>query len=150
MEFFEFADVQTTEPAIRNVLQVENLPQFCAEIDAVDRPEPLGHVIYFPHWGRFHIRREEIMGGVRFWIPDCPNALAWTVTTGYPPHPQRIVLHATINRTFHDEEFIEATRALLAALKQGLEDAPENTWPQRTESMAFLGDLRGGSRQDGG
>ncbi|MBU0910349.1 MAG: hypothetical protein KKA54_10495 [Proteobacteria bacterium] len=121
MEFFEFADVATSQETIRNKISLDNLPFFCEEIEAVEEADALGRVIYFRHWGRFHIRRETVMGGARFSVPDCPNALAWTVTTGYPPHPEKIVLHATFNRTDHDPEFIAATKALLVGLKIGIE-----------------------------
>ena len=121
MEFFEFADVAATQETIRDKVSLDNLPFFCEEIEAVAETDAVGRVIYFRHWGRFHIRSEKVMGGARFSVPDCPNALAWTVTTGYPPHPEKIVLHATFNRTEHHPEFIAATKALLAALKTGIE-----------------------------
>ncbi|MDA3786733.1 MAG: hypothetical protein PF568_07625 [Deltaproteobacteria bacterium] len=121
MEFFEFADVVTSQEEIRAKVSVETLPDYCEEVEAVDAVEELGRVIYFRQWGRFHIRQETVMGGVLFSVPDCPNALAWTVTTGYPPCLEKIVLHATINRTEHSPEFIGATKALLAAFKTGLE-----------------------------
>lgn len=120
MEFFEFANVLTTEAALRENLIINALPLYCEAVEAVDEAEEPGRVIYFRHWGRFHIKREEVMGGVRFFVPDCPNALAWTITTGYPPHPEIIVLHTTINRTEHDPDFIFATRELLTSLKSGL------------------------------
>jgi len=122
MEFFEFAEVVTTQDAIRSRVSVDSLPLFCEAVEAVDEAEALGRVIYFRHWGRFHIRQETVLGGVRFSVPDCPNALAWTVTTGYPPQPEKIVLHATINRTEHSPEFLAATRSLLTAFKSGLEN----------------------------
>ncbi len=143
MEFFEFAAVATTAEGIRETLTVDALPGFCEEVESVDEVEALGRVIYFLQWGRYHIRCDEVMGGVRYWVPDCPNSLAWTVTTGYPPYPDRIVLHATINRTNHDPEFIDATKALLVALKQGLESTPEGVWPKPVASGMLLGDLRG-------
>ena len=121
MEFFEFTDVVTSQEEIRAKVSVDTLPDYCEEVEAVDGLEELGRVIYFRQWGRFHIRQETVMGGVRFSVPDCPNALAWTVTTGYPPCLEKIVLHATINRTEHSPEFIGATKALLAAFKTGLE-----------------------------
>jgi hypothetical protein len=142
MEFFEFARVGTTPEGIRSILTVDALPDFCEEIDSVDAEKGLGRVIYFLQWGRYHIRRDMVMGGVRFWVPDCPNALAWTATTGYPPHPDRIVLHATINRTSQDQEFIEATKALIATLREGLENVPETVWPRPIEKAVLLGDLR--------
>lgn len=142
MEFFEYADILTTQEAIRNKVSIDTLPFFCEEIEEVAEPEKLGKVIYFRHWGRFHLRREEVMGGVRFSVPDCPNALAWTVTTGYPPYPEKIVLHATINRLEHDAEFIAATKALLATLKTGLENH-FNRESASTEPRPFLmADLR--------
>ena len=142
MEFFEYADILTTQKEIRKKVSIDTLPFFCEEVEAVDAAEELGRVIYFRHWGRFHLRQEDVMGGVRFSVPDCPNALAWTVTTGYPPYPEKIVLHATINRLEHDAEFIDATKALLATLKTGLEEN-FNSEPASTEPRPFLmADLR--------
>ena len=141
MEFFEFADVATTVDGIRAILTVDDLPDFCEEIESVDAKEPLGRVIFFLEWGRYHIRRDEVMGGVRFWVPDCPNALAWTVTTGYPPYPDKIVLHATFNRTEHHQEFIDATKALLKALKNGLEKTPEDLWSKSPAGAPALAEL---------
>ena len=128
MEFFEFAKVATTAEGIRNVITIETLPEVCEEIESIDEMEELGRVIYFHQWGRYHIKCDEVMGGVRFWVPDCPNALAWTVTTGYPPHPEQIVLHGTFNRPAHSDEFIFATESLLRAFKKGLEQFPEEMW----------------------
>jgi hypothetical protein len=121
MEFFAFADIVATEAEIRAKVVIDTLPLYCSAIEGVDEAETLGRVIYFLHWGRFHVREETVMGGVRFSVPDCPNALAWTVTTGYPPEPNKIVLHATINRTEHGAEFLAATKDLLATFKVGLE-----------------------------
>lgn len=137
MEFFEFADILTTQDKIRNKVSIDTLPFFCEEIEEMDAAEELGRIIYFRHWGRFHLRQEDVMGGVRFSVPDCPNALAWTVTTGYPPYPEKIVLHATINRLAHDAEFIEATQALLTTLKTGLE-THFTSEPTQAEPRPFL------------
>ena len=137
VEFFEFAEVLATQEEIRNKMSIDHLPFFCEYIEAVDEAEELGRVVYFRHWGRFHIRRKNVMGGIRFSVPDCPNALTWTVTTGYPPHPEKIVLHATINRTEHDPEFIAATTELLVALKNGME-RNINTESGQAQSRPFL------------
>jgi hypothetical protein len=142
MEFFEFADVLANQEEIRKNVSIDNLPLFCEDVEAVDEVEELGRVIYFRHWGRFHVRREHVMGGIRFSVPDCPNALAWTVTTGYPPHPEKIVLHATINRVEHNPEFIFATRELLAALKTGLEKNFKNDSVQDASQSFLLADWR--------
>jgi hypothetical protein len=143
VEFFEFANVVTTQEEIRDKVSINALPFFCEDVEAVDEPEELGRVIYFRHWGRFHIRRENIMGGVRFFVPDCPNALVWTVTTGYPPYPEKIVLHATINRTEHDLEFIGATKELLATLKFGMERNFNKESVRNDTRPVLITDLRG-------
>ncbi|MDD3814198.1 MAG: hypothetical protein PHZ02_06080 [Desulfocapsaceae bacterium] len=143
MEFFEFADVVTSQEEIRNKVSVDDLPFFCEDVEAVAESEELGRVIYFRHWGRFHVRRENIMGGVRFFVPDCTNALVWTVTTGYPPYPEKIVLHATINRTEHDFEFIEATKELLSTLKSGMERNLKAESVKPLSPPVLITDLRG-------
>ncbi len=144
MEFFEIAEVATNQEEIRAKVSIDTLPLYCEAIEAVDEAEELGRVIYFLHWGRFHVRQETVMGGVRFSVPDCPNALAWTVTTGYPPAPNRIVIHATINRTEHDEEFLAATKDLLATFKAGLERNFAGEAATTADPRPFsLTDLRG-------
>ena len=45
--------------------------------------------------------------GIRFSLLECPNALCWTITTGYPPDSESIIIHLTINRQEKNEEFIE-------------------------------------------
>ena len=142
MEFFAFADIPTTQETIRTRLSLASLPSYCTGIEAIEDEGELDMVVYFSHWGRFHIRSETVMGGVRFSIPDCPNALAWTVTTGYPPCPDKIVLHATINRPSHDEEFIRGVEHLLAAFKNGLEDSTLNKQAEKTVHTIHLMDLR--------
>jgi hypothetical protein len=71
-------------------------------------------------WGEFTLRRDEIMGGVRFSMLDCPNALAWTVTTGYAPARDKLVVHLTINRERKQDEFLEEIRQFLDDLQNGL------------------------------
>ncbi|WP_212636870.1 hypothetical protein [Desulfacinum hydrothermale] len=72
-------------------------------------------------WGRFVIHREKINGGVRFTMPECPNAFPWTVTTGFPPALDKIVVHGTLNRTEHDPDFVESMEEFFAHWKEGLE-----------------------------
>jgi len=75
------------------------------------------------------VRRDRINGGVRFSSVDCPNALAWTVTTGLPQHPGQLVIHCTINRRGHEPDFIDAIELFLDAWAlralRGLCRAPE-------------------------
>ena len=60
------------------------------------------------------------MGGVRFSMLNCPNALAWTITTGYPPAREKIIVHLTINRERKQEEFIEEIQLFLEDLGNGI------------------------------
>ncbi len=64
-------------------------------------------------WGEFVISYNKINGGVRFTLVDCPNALSWTITTGFSPERQKIVIHATINRTQKPDEFVNANLAYI-------------------------------------
>ena len=71
-------------------------------------------------WGEFTVRRDEIMGGVRFSMLNCPNALAWTITTGYPPAREKIIVHLTINRERKQEEFVEEIKLFLEDIGNGI------------------------------
>jgi hypothetical protein len=72
-------------------------------------------------WGEFILRRDKIKGGVRFSMLDCPNALAWTITTGFPPEREKAMIHLTINRTRKPDEFVEEIHHFLDDLVRGLE-----------------------------
>jgi hypothetical protein len=61
------------------------------------------------------------MGGIRFSMLNCPNALAWTITTGYPPAREKVVIHLTINRERKQEEFVEEMHQFLEDLQTGLQ-----------------------------
>jgi len=71
-------------------------------------------------WGEFKITYDKINGGIRFTLLDCPNALAWTITTGYPPERHKIVLHCTINRTQKPKQFIKDINTFLDEWETGL------------------------------
>jgi len=119
MEFFKIVDVQTNEEAIRKNLTLTNLEKMSTQLislgDPDDRKSAIGSL-----WGEFTLSRDEIRGGLRFALIECPNALAWTVTTGFPPAPENIVLHLTINRNTQKEELIEEINEFLEDLKQSL------------------------------
>ena len=105
MEFFAVVDKHSDAEALRARLDIASLPSWCASISTVLSHDGDRGEIYCV-WGQFIVHREPIRGGVRFTLPTCPNALAWTVTTDHPPAPDKIVMHLTINRTGHDPEFI--------------------------------------------
>ena len=119
MEFFEIAEVGTSEKNIQEKLTLGKLEEYCEIIFPLD--EGSDQCLTGSIWGEFTLRRDLIMGGVRFSMLDCPNALAWTITTGYPPARDKMVLHLTINRTRKQAEFVEEIHLFLKDLKKGLE-----------------------------
>lgn len=126
MEFFEIASVHTTEEALQQDLSLTALPQFCASIyTLISESGDTANV--FCLWGHFSVQRQMIRGGVRFTLPDCPNALAWTVTTGFPPAPDHVVIHCTINRTEHDPDFVESIETFVRDWRSGIEEQFETT-----------------------
>ena len=118
MEFFKLVDVRSTEASIQEKLTLGNLEEFCESIFALDEhPEVC---LTGGMWGEFTVRRDLIMGGVRFSMLNCPNALAWTITTGYPPAREKLVIHLTINRERKQEEFVEEIHLFLEDLGNGI------------------------------
>ena len=120
MEFFATAAISATVTELQRRLTIRDLPNWCASIDKVFSDEGSRGEIYCL-WGTFRVHREDIRDGVRFSLPGCPNALQWTVTTGQPPQPQHIVIHLTINRTEHDQDFIDSNRQFVDDWKSGIE-----------------------------
>ncbi|AGA34998.1 hypothetical protein TVNIR_3361 [Thioalkalivibrio nitratireducens DSM 14787] len=120
MEFFSTAHVRVDAEALQRELTIERLPQWCASVDTV--LESIGdHGRIYCVWGEFAVHREAIRGGVRFTLPGCPNALAWTVTTDLPPDRATVVIHCTINRREHDPDFVETIEAFVEDWHLGLE-----------------------------
>lgn len=119
MEFFREIDADLDAGQLQRRLTIEALPRHCAEIDKVLEANG-DHGEIYCLWGQFRVHRESINGGVRFTLPGCPNAFAWTVTTGLPPRPDRVVIHASINRREHEPEFVESIDLFLDALQAGL------------------------------
>ncbi len=120
MEFFAIADVSVTEKILQERLTIDSLPKFCVSIETVIEKKGNRGLI-FCLWGEFRVHREIINGGIRYTLPGCPNALAWTITTGYPPEPDKVVIHCTINRTEHEPELIESIETFVNDWKSGLE-----------------------------
>lgn len=120
MEFFATADINLTSDQLQRRLTIKSLPDYCAAVDAVLVDHGSTGEIYCL-WGQFLVNREPINGGVRFSMPGCPNALAWTITTGHPPVEDKLTVHCTINRTTHEPDFLESIAYFIDALSQGLE-----------------------------
>ena len=120
MEFFTTADVKTSVETLQSIT-VENLNYYCAYIDKLLSIDSENSAQIYCEWGEFTVLRQVINGGVRFSLPNCPNALAWTITTGLDPDPEKIVIHCTINRTEHEADFVESIEAFIQSWKLGLE-----------------------------
>ncbi|WP_291104452.1 MULTISPECIES: hypothetical protein [unclassified Flavobacterium] len=118
MEFFKIINVQTTENQLHELLSFENfnsLNESLFILDYDNNSVNIGGV-----WGEFTLSRDQIRGGVRFALVECPNALTWTITTGYLPAKEQIVLHLTINRMEIDQNFIDELNEFIDDWEQGL------------------------------
>ena len=118
MEFFKVVDIQTTEQKLKDQLKLQDLESFCESVFPLSDGKEICSIGGM--WGDFTLRRDEIMGGVRFSMLDCPNALAWTVTSGYPPARESVVIHLTINRERKQQEFVDEIHQFMDDLEMGL------------------------------
>ena len=112
MEFFRIIEVSTQDKNIQDELTIENLELLTNEIfiigDQNKTEANIGGI-----WGEFTLTRTLINGGLRFALTECPNALTWTITTGFHPNPEAIIIHLTINRQQQKESFIEEIEGFL-------------------------------------
>ena len=106
MEFFRTINSSTDEQKIKKTLDFEHLESMSSQLFLLE-PLSESHAKIGSLWGEFTLARQEIKGGLRFSLLECPNALAWTITTGFEPAPNSIIVHLTINRTEKDEDFLE-------------------------------------------
>lgn len=118
MEFFRIIDKQVTAGIIQDEIHPESIQNFAETMLFLKKNNPnfKGETL----WGEFLISYHKINGGVRFALVDCPNALAWTITTGFPPERNKIMLHCTINRTQKPTEFVEEINEFLDEWEAGL------------------------------
>ena len=112
MEFFRIIDINTTQEQITELLVLKNLEDISTQLFSIAEPQE-GQVEIGSLWGEFTLSRDEIKGGLRFSLKECPNALAWTITTGYPPAPEGVVIYLTVNRKELAQEFIEEIEEFL-------------------------------------
>lgn len=118
MEFFRIVNAQVSEAQLQEIIHpqnLENLTETMLYLEALEH-----HFLGLTLWGEFKISFDKIKGGVRFTLLDCPNALSWTITTGFPPERNKIIIHLTINRTQKPEEFIEEITDFLNEWEHGL------------------------------
>jgi hypothetical protein len=112
MEFFRTVDILTTEQIIQEVFILEKLEEMTNELVLLDQIDDnsasIGGI-----WGEFTLERSTINGGLRFALKECPNALVWTITTGYQPAINSLVIHLTLNRIEKSKDFIEEVEEFL-------------------------------------
>jgi hypothetical protein len=117
MEFFRTINIKTTEGQIQNILSFKNLNDINESLYVIDYKEDNANITGI--WEEFTLKRDLIKGGVRFALIECPNALAWTITTGFPPIREHIVIHLTINRAEKEQHFIDELKDFLDDWEQG-------------------------------
>lgn len=112
MEFFRIINTHIDEQHIKNTCDFNSLELMSSQLFLLESfsnsRAKIGSL-----WGEFTLTRQEIKGGLRFSLLECPNALAWTITTGYEPAPNSVIVHLTINRTEKDQEFLEEIKDFL-------------------------------------
>jgi hypothetical protein len=118
MEFFRIIDRQISQEQIKEKIKPTNVADFAETMMFLEKVK--NDFKGLTLWGEFVISYDKIKGGVRFTLLDCPNALSWTITTGFPPDRDKIVLHATINRTRKPDIFIEEIHEFLDEWEMGL------------------------------
>jgi len=107
MEFFEETNqINIDVLGLQELLTISNMPNLCSSITNVIFDNKVNGSIYCL-WGEFDINREELKYGIRFSMPNCPNALAWTITTD---RDGILTVHCTINKKNHDRDFIDSIK----------------------------------------
>jgi hypothetical protein len=119
MEFFRKIALKTTEEQIQIFLTLSNLQDISSDIFNLTEPKDeeakIGGI-----WGEFTLNRHKIRGGIRFALVECPNALCWTITAGFPPDSDLMIVHLTINQEDRNQEFIEEIEEFLDDMSQYL------------------------------
>lgn len=118
MEFFAKAVCDLTPEALHERVTGPELARWCASIDKVLAWEGEQGEIYCL-WGQFQVRRECLRWGLRFTLPGCPNALAWTLTS--EPDGSGVLVHCTINRAEHEPDFVESIEMFVDDWRAGIE-----------------------------
>mgnify|MGYP000035003231 FL=1 len=118
MEFFRIIDKKATETQLQNKITPNSVADFTESMMFLENFN--NNFKGLTLWGEFLISYDCIKGGIRFTLLDCPNALSWTITTGFPPEREKILLHCTINRTNKSQEFIEEIDDFLNEWEAGL------------------------------
>ena len=117
MEFYRNIKTTIAAAKLQSAMIIVDLPKYCASIYEVMHDDG-DHGEVNCIWGVFIVHRELIKDGVRFTLPYCPNALAWTLTS--EKDSAEILFHLTINRDEHEEEFLESIEQFVDDWATGL------------------------------
>lgn len=118
MEFFRVIDKQVSEQILQDKITPVTVSEFTDSMLYLNGSNSIFNGMTL--WGEFSISFNKIKGGVRFTLLDCPNAFSWTITYGYPPERNKVILHCTINRIQKQDEFIEEINEFLDEWEEGL------------------------------
>ncbi len=118
MEFFKIISLKSTAEQIQKNINFDHLDDLCESIFIQDHNKNIAQIGGI--WGDFSLQKDLINGGVRFSLLECPNALTFTITTGYPPEPEQIVFHLTVNITELKPEFIDEIEEFINDWKTGI------------------------------
>lgn len=123
MELFEeIENANLDENILKQILTIDHLPELCHSINSVISDKKDSGVIYCL-WGEHDINREILKHGVRFSLPKCPNALAWSITTKVRLGSNNTVIHCTTDTKENDEDFIESIREFVSDWRVGIMNA---------------------------
>jgi len=118
MDLFKIVNASTTEFELQKKITSANVEEYTTEMFFIEGNERQSTIGCFG--GEFILQRNLIKGDLRFSLIDCPNALTWTITTGYPPERNKIVIHSTINRERKNDEFVEEWKEFVDEWANGL------------------------------
>ena len=142
MEFFAYAQVRMSASDIQRHININNLPQWCASIDKLLSVEGERGDIYCV-WGEFRVTRELIHDGVRFTLPNCKNAVQWTLSPN-PENSAETMVHCTINRPTQDPDFVESLEIFVNDWRAGIEEWPQRRAAKLNKPRGNCGDSFGG------
>ena len=111
MEFFRIIEIKTTATTIQEKIHPLTVDHFTETMLFLEKKNSNFKGVTL--WGEFLISYNKIKGGVRFALLDCPNALSWTITTGFPPEQYKIIIHCTINRFQQSAQFVKELHEFL-------------------------------------
>ena len=118
MEFFKGVEVSDLDIGeLKKILSIKNLPVLCKSINSVSLDEQQKGIIYCL-WGEFEVNREELKYGIRFSLPNCPNAFAWSITMDIDH--ANILIHCTTNKSTHDTCLIESIEEFISDWSNGI------------------------------